>query len=148
MTYQQIVDMIRDTSAAVNPNGFFLHGRREDFSLHFDNTSFRFGYAGICLVAPTPRTTIDRVNGLVTHDLVMVFMQQDRHDTSEVEREAIIANMDLLSENFMDYLFNNYTANITNEIKTPDYRQFMGTLSGYAMTFRINGYITCNNDEF
>ena len=143
MTYQQIVTMLRDSANAVNPNGFFHHGRREDFSLQYPQLAFRTGYAGIGLLSPTPRTTVDKVNAIVTHECVMVFMEQDAPDSTEDDREDIIARMYVLSEQFMDYIYNNYPVAITNEVKTPDYRQFMATLSGYSMTFTISDVISC-----
>lgn len=143
MTYQQIVDMLRDSANAVNPNGFFHHGRREDFSLQYPQVAFRTGYAGIGLLSPTPRTTVDKINAIVTHECIMVFMEQDAPDSTEDNREDIIARMYVLSEQFMDYIYNNYPVAISNEVKTPDYRQFMATLSGYSMTFTISDVISC-----
>jgi len=147
MTYQQIVDMCRTSANAVNPLGFFHHGRREDFSLEYYQDSFRQGHAGIGLIAPTPRTTINRTEGIVTHECVLVFMKQDSMDSDVLVREQIISDMDVLSNLFMDYIFNNYNIIITNEVKTPDYRQFMGTLSGYSMTFTIQSYLPCANES-
>jgi len=136
--------LLRNTANAVNPNGFFVHGRREDFSLHFTESALANDEAGIGLIAPTPRTTIDRVNGVITHEVLLVFMKPDRPDTSEMEREAIIAAMDVLSNSYMQHLFANNDIDIRNETKTPDYRQFMGTLSGYSLTFKIIDKMNCN----
>lgn len=133
MGYQLIVDTIRDAANAVNPTGLFVHGRRSDGSLEYDGD-----FPQIHLYPFISKPTDDNFN-IVAYDIVMGFWQQDSPETSNEEREAIIDEMDTLSQAFINEL-NTYTVDIKGIKKEPQYRTLSATLSGYAITFTITQF--------
>jgi hypothetical protein len=136
MSYQEIVDLIRNVAIIVNPTGHFMHGRRTDGSLDYNEA-----FPQIHLMPV--RTTWDIQNDNQTNDLVILFWDQDRPETSNLEREAIIAAMDALSDAFIFELYENNPVSISNVSKTPEYRQLAGTASGYGLSFTIISKTIC-----
>lgn len=146
MTYQAVVNLIRNTAAVVNANGFFMHGTIYDGSL--DTTDKDYPQIHLLPI----RSTIDRLNGDYLHDITIFFWGQDDpasqpdstriDDPAIINREDLIQNMWTLSEAFMDLLFLS-NVQITNEFKTPEYRQYSGTVSGYGLSFRLNTKKEC-----
>ena len=130
MSYQLIVDSIRDASEVVNPTGTFIHGRRSDGSLEYN--------APFPQIHLYPFTTLpqDENRNLVFADIVMAFWQQDTPETTNEKREEIIAEMDVLSKNFLNQL-DLADLEIITVRKEPQYRTLSATLSGYAVTFRM-----------
>lgn len=134
MGYQLIVDCIRDSAEAVNPTGFFVHGRRSDGSLEYNED---FPQIHLYPFTSNPQ---DANRNLVFADIVMGFWGQDTPETSPEEREVIIAAMDVLSDSFLNELddyINDEPIEISNVRKEPQYRTLSATLSGYALTFRM-----------
>jgi len=136
MSYQSTVDIIRAAAEAVNPDGFFVHGRRSDVTTHHDKPMPQISLLPM-------RSRPDRRNDNERYSIVMGFFDQDTPTTSELEREKIIAAMDELSNEFMDKLNENKTCTIEGENKTPEYRQLAGTLSGYSIAFDLICKMEC-----
>lgn len=136
MSYQSVVDIIRATAQTVNPAGFFVHGRRSDVTLHHNQPMPQISLLPVSTVA-------DLGNDTERHTITMGFFRQDTPETSELEREAIIAEMDALSDSFLSNLFEIKTVQVGTVRKTPEYRQFAGTLSGYGVSFEITTKRTC-----
>lgn len=143
MNYQDVVDMCRNAAIAVNSSGFFVHGRREDYSLEFDNAAYRNGECGIGLLMPTPQITDSFSDGTRTYNLLFVFMLQDAQDSTLLEREQIVAAMDVLSNTYINYMIANYPIEPIACIKTPDIRNFQGTLSGVSLSLTIKTIKPC-----
>ena len=131
MTYQAVVNLIRNTALSVNPTGNFMHGRRSDSSLEYS------GKLPLIHLSTIRTTVTDRVEGNYSSEIFLFFWQQDTPQTSNEEREAIISEMFTLSETFMDTLLETAGVSITGEKKTPEYRQLSGTMSGYGVTFNL-----------
>jgi hypothetical protein len=72
-----------------------------------------------------------------------MFWQQDTPATTNERREEIIAEMDDLSDIFLFALNASSSLNLSNVLKTPEYRQLAGTVSGYGLSFTINSKIDC-----
>ena len=136
MNYQDIVDLIRNTANAVNPNGHFMHGRNTDGSLDYD-----YPFPQIHLMPV--QTTLDLDNNTKEHTLILMFWEQDSPESSNDERELLIASMDLLSDNFLFSLYAVNTIQLVEVLKTPEYRQLSGTASGYGLQFTIISKIPC-----
>jgi hypothetical protein len=128
--YQNIVNACR---AAV-PNGErFIHGRLIDFSQGYTGS-----YPLITLLPFTvtdARSTPDAV--FDSASIVVGFWKQDRPDTTAEEREAVIAEMDALSDAFLDNLLESPTVKLSAIQKEPQYQMFQATLSGFAISFTI-----------
>jgi hypothetical protein len=138
MTYQGTVDLIRNLAYLVNPNGLFMHGRRSDGSLEYPKVFPQIHLYPL-------RQSVDVNNGIQTTDVLIFFWQQDSPESSNEEREAIIAQMDVLSNNFLQ-LLNNELMSLSNARKTPEYRQLAGTVSGYGLNFTLSDKIGCVPD--
>lgn len=139
-TYQRIVDEIRNASTVALDNvGRFMHGRIVDASRVYDGE-----YPLIVLYPFTIRKADGEDNDAFdSTQLLLGFWKQDAPDTNELQREAIIAEMDTLSETFLDQLRDSSIIQISNIDKEPQYQFYQGTLSGFAVRFSINVLQTC-----
>ncbi len=134
--YQNIVTACR---SAIPSDARFIHGRFTDFSQ---------GYTGAFpLVTLLPFTITDArstPDGVFdSAQIVVGFWQQDRPDTTPVEREAIISEMDVLSDQFINSLLDSPAVKLSNIQKEPQYQMFQATLSGFAVSFTINLVSPC-----
>jgi hypothetical protein len=137
MNYQDLVNIIRDTANLVNPTGLFVHARRTDGSLEYDKNFPQIHLYPV-------RSELELNNENVRHNIILMFWDQDRPETTNEEREAIIAAMDDLSNLFLFTLNANTNVSLSNVLKTPEYRQLAATASGYGLSFTISSKINCD----
>lgn len=134
--YQNIVNACR----AAIPNGErFIHGRLIDFTQGYTGT-----YPLITLLPFTvndARSTPDAIFDSAT--LLIGFWKQDRPDTTAEEREALIAEMDLLSDAFLNNLLESNSTKLSAIQKEPQYQMFQATLSGFAVSLTIQLIAPC-----
>lgn len=134
--YKNIVDACR---AAVPGGQRFIHGRLIDFTQGYTGT-----YPLITLLPFTvtdARSTPDAI--FDSASVVVGFWKQDRPDTTAEEREAIIDEMDLLSDAFLDNLLESPSIKLSSIQKEPQYQMFQATLSGFAISFTIQLIAPC-----
>jgi hypothetical protein len=132
MGYQQIVAAIRTAAIAANEDGTFIHGRKSDGSLEYNEP-----FPQIHLYPFTTQPQEGNRN-IVLASIVMAFWQQDAPDTTNERREEIIAEMDVLSNEFISQLeLDLNPLEIATIKKEPQYRTLSATLSGYAITFEL-----------
>jgi hypothetical protein len=133
--YQNIVNACRNAT----PKGFrFIHGRLQDFTNEYTGT-----YPLVTLLPFTVtdfRSTPDAI--FDNSNIVVGFWEQDSPDTTPEQREHIIASMDSLSDTFIDNLLDS-GVKLSNINKEPQYQMFQGTLSGFAISFRIDLIAPC-----
>ncbi len=137
MSYQSTVNEIRSAATVVNPNGRFDHGRHVDLSQMFE------GDHPIIYLYPftvTPGIDPDFIDSSV---LLLGFFKQDRPDTSNEEREKIIAEMDVLSTSFLDTLIDMKLVKVSSVTKEPQYQMYQGTISGYAVRLSYQNFSPC-----
>lgn len=137
MSYQSTVNEIRAAAQAVNPNGRFAHGRHVDLSQMFEGD-----YSMIYLYPVTTSPGIDP-NFIDTHTILLGFWQQDKPESTNEERESLIASMDVLSSAFMNELGDLKGVKISNVSKEPQYQMYQGTLSGFAVRFQYQNFTAC-----
>lgn len=137
MSYQTTVNEIRAAAEAVNPNGRFINGRHLDISQAFDGA-----YSVICLYPININKVIDP-EFIDSSVILLGFFKQDRPDTSNDEREQIIADMDELSDLFIEQLSENKLIKISNITKEPQFQQYLGTISGFAVRFNYQNFTPC-----
>jgi hypothetical protein len=133
--YQNIVNACRNAT----PQGLrFIHGRLQDFTNEYSGT-----YPLVTLLPftvtdfrSTPDAVFDNAN------IVVGFWEQDSPDTTPEQREAIISGMDVISDIFIDNLLDS-GVKLSNINKEPQYQMFQGTLSGFAISFRIDLVAPC-----
>jgi len=133
--YQNIVNACRNAT----PEGLrFIHGRLQDFTNEYTGT-----YPLVTLLPFTVtdfRSTPDAI--FDNSNIVVGFWEQDSPDTTPEQRENIIASMDILSDTFIDNLLDS-GVKLSNINKEPQYQMFQGTLSGFAISFRIDLISPC-----
>jgi len=134
--YQNIVDVCRES---IPRDIRFIHGRLIDFTRGYTGT-----YPLVTLLPftindarSTPDAVFDNTN------LVVGFWKEDRPDTTAEEREALIAEMDILSDLFISNILESNSTKLTNIQKEPQYQMFQATLSGYAIAFNISLVSPC-----
>lgn len=141
MSYHGVVNIIRTVAQAINPDGFFQHGRTWDASLNFDE-----GNPQIYLYPL--QNSIDESNHYYeTWSVVMGFFIQDTQDSSPAEREETIKNADILQRQFTTAL-NQIEGIEVSAIRTePKYRQMAGTYSGVLLNFTLGATTNICGDE-
>lgn len=138
MTFQQVLDMIRNTANSVNPTGTFVHGRNSDAANASDK--------------PYPRIHlypfIQDIDPLETHkrtsNLLLSFVKADSGDQDEAERETIISDMGTLVNSFIDQLVTDYENDIEfTQIRTEPQYQILEGVSGYTLQLNIRTQLGC-----
>jgi hypothetical protein len=131
MTYQEIVDTIRAVALAVNSSGFFLNaiGGKKNAAEYYNEASPQ-----IFLLAMRSRR--DPKTAIRTWTATLTFLKQDQPDTTEAQREQIQADMDILSTQFFQYLFDNYDIDFTVD-DSPENRILAGVYSGWSCNLTI-----------
>jgi hypothetical protein len=134
--YQNIVDVCRDS---IPRDIRFIHGRLIDFTQGYTGT-----YPLVTLLPFTINDSRSTPDGVFDNaNLVVGFWKEDRPDTTAEEREALIAEMDILSDLFISNILESNSTKLTNIQKEPQYQMFQATLSGYAIAFNISLVSPC-----
>jgi hypothetical protein len=134
--YSNLVNTVR----AATPAGLrFIHGRLTDFSQSYSGT-----YPLITLLPFTITDARSTSNAVFdSANLIIGFWKEDRPDTTPEEREAIISEMDALSDTFLDSILESPSLQLSNIQKEPQYQMFQATLSGFAISFTVNLVAPC-----
>lgn len=138
MIYQQTVNEVRTAAKAVNPNGRFDHGRHVDLSQMFE------GDYPLIYLYPFTISDPQGDDFLSDNSLIVGFWKQDNPASSNEEREAIIAAMDVLSSSFLSKLKESKLIQIIGRpLREPQYQMYQGTLSGFAVRFTYQNFSPC-----
>ena len=140
MSYESTVAIIRSTANAVNDTGMFLHGRKIDASEKYD------GMFPMIVLYPFTRRRATDPDFIDNSDILMGFLAQDKPDSSPEEREALVIQMDELSEAFLDLLGENDLSRVSNVVKEPQFQVYSGKMSGYAIRFTFQDFTPCEDD--
>jgi len=140
MTFQQTLDMIRDTAKAVNPTGSFVHGRNSDAANAAGEDT---DYPRIHLYPFT-----QDIDPIETHkrksDLMLSFVSLDSGDQDDDERETIIADAGNLVDSFLDRLVEDYDSSVQfDSIRTEPQYQVLEGVSGYTLSLKISSLVSC-----
>ena len=138
MTFQQILDMVRDTAKAVNPTGTFIHGRNSDAA-----NSQNLPYPRIHLYPFTQeREPLDTYKR--TTPLLFSFVEKDEGFQDEGRRESLIARMDILCNDFLDRLEVDYDTDVQfTAIRSEPQYQILEGVSGYTLSVTIKSQVEC-----
>jgi hypothetical protein len=133
MTYQDIVNIIRNAANYVNPNGFFIHGRKTDGSLNYNEATPQ-----ILLLEPQPNTNINNNSFVETITFPIVFVTQDSPESTELRREDLKQEMYLLSRKLLAKIDEEpLLQNVQFTGGQPEIRQLSGTLTGFSYSLEI-----------
>ena len=138
MTYKELVNIIRDAANYVNPNGTFVHGRKTDASLNYNEPS-----PYIFLLEPRPLPQSNNSKYVINISFPIIFVGQDSPESSELEREDLKQEMSILAMQLLSRIDqNDNLENVRFESPEPEIRQMAGTLTGFsfslALTYNTN----------
>lgn len=142
MTYQDVVDIIRNTATAVNPSGTFVHGRKSDGSLEFNNDS-----PWIILLEPQPNPLNNNKDFIETISFPIMFLTQDTPETTPARREELKESMFVLSREFLALLDEEDLLDVNYAAAQPEIRQLAGTLTGFSWTLNVTYPYTIDCDS-
>jgi hypothetical protein len=133
MTYKDVVNIIRNAANYVNPNGTFIHGRKSDGSLQYnDNTP------QIILLEPQPNPSNNNQSYIETVTFPIVFVTQDSPESSNLEREDIKEEMFILSRQLLSKIDEqSLLQNVAYTNGQPEIRQLSGTMTGFSYSLQI-----------
>jgi hypothetical protein len=130
--YVDIVNLIRDTANAVNPNGTFFFGRVSDATLSLGDKPFpQIHLYPFSVAPPDQRFSLD-----ITDNIRLVFYLQDSPNTSDTDREIIINDADILQRAFRAEL-DQTSAEYSKYLATPFFKEHNGITSGMVVTFAL-----------
>jgi hypothetical protein len=133
MTYQDIVNIIRNAANYVNPNGFFIHGRKTDGSLNYNETTPQ-----ILLLEPQPNTANNNSSFIETITFPIIFVTQDSPESTELRREDLKQEMYLLSRKLLAKIDEEpLLQNVQFTGGQPEIRQLSATLTGFSYSIQI-----------
>jgi hypothetical protein len=133
MTYQDIVNIIRNAANYVNPNGFFVHGRKTDGSLNYNEATPQ-----IFLLEPQPNTNINNNSFVETITFPIIFVTQDSPESTELRREDLKQEMYLLSRKLLAKIDEQpLLQNVQFSGGQPEIRQLSGTLTGFSYSLEV-----------
>jgi hypothetical protein len=133
MTYQDIVNIIRNAANYVNPNGFFVHGRKTDGSLNYNEATPQ-----ILLLEPQPNPSNNNQSYVETVTFPIVFVTQDSPESSNLEREDIKEEMFILSRQLLSKIDEqSLLQNVAYTNGQPEIRQLSGTMTGFSYSLQI-----------
>lgn len=129
MTYKDIVVIARAAAAVVNPSGFFVHGRKTDGSLHYDEE-----FPQILLLEPQPNPNNANKEFVETISFPIIFVAQDSPDSTELGRENLKEAMFILSRDFLKELEKEDLVQFSYSSAQPEIRQLAATATGFSFT--------------
>lgn len=127
MTYNEVVEYIKAICLEINPNGSFIHGRRADGSINYDEPMPQ-----IHLYPLISNKNIKEQ--YVVYNIVMGFWAQDSPDNTLDTRQSIISKMDELCTKFQVRIENDGMGMVAGSRDEPAYQVLIATLSGYMFT--------------
>lgn len=136
MIYQDIVNILRATSTALDPAVSFFHGNRKAMALEF--------------AKPFPQThlypirTEEDEDGNCTHSISIIFWEQDSLKNSKLDTEAIMQASQTRLRAYVAYLRANYpTISVGRVFMTNEEKTITATASGYGAQFTIISKMPC-----
>lgn len=142
--HERIVSVLRDTATIVNPEGRFIYGREVHNTLDYPNMALPNADAPETLISLLPfqiTRTNSPDNNYDSASISMVFSRSaDVQDNAERE-EAILNQMAAVAENYIELLITAskpITYSLSDVQMQAEYQVWMGTASGYVVTFTFS----------
>lgn len=131
MSYTGAVNTIRAVAEAVNPDGFFLHGRKWEASLSFNENDQQ-----IYLYPLSANISIAN-HYYESWRAVIGFYFQDAPDSTAEQMEELIKNADILARLFIATLDTVEGIDIDAIQLEPSYRNNAGTYTGVVVSLTL-----------
>lgn len=131
MSYLNVVNSFRSIAAALNPSGVFEHCRSWDASLEFSSPNCHI------FLYPLRWRTNKKAAFIDRYSVVMCFYFQDAPDSTNQQREIIIASAKNLWDSFYIQLDSVAGFQLDEARAEPKYRTMTGTYSGIITEFQL-----------
>ena len=142
--HERIVSVLRDTATIVNPEGRFIYGREVHNTLDYPNMSLASSAEDKALISLLPFTITRTNNPDSSYDsaaISMVFSRSADVQDNAAREEEILNEMAALAETYI-YLLIEASKPITYSLSDvqmqAEYQVWMGTASGYVVTFTFS----------
>lgn len=142
--HERIVNVLRDTATIVNPTGRFIYGREVHNTLDYPNMSLPSSEEAKALISLLPFQTTRTNNPDNNYDsasISMVFSRSADVQDNAAKEEEIMNEMAELAETFLSDLIDAdapISFNLSDVQMQAEYQVWMGTASGYVVTFTFN----------
>lgn len=155
--HERTVDFLRETAAIVNPNGRFIYGRelQNSFNSYPTNStanSSKENSKPLISLLPfeiSPSTSPD--SSFDTASISLIFSRSADVADDASREEEIMNEMSEIAENFLLVINEGQQKPILYDIENirmqAEYQIWMGTNSGYVVTFTLNIKKDCNTSE-
>ena len=142
--HERIVNILRDTATIVNPDGRFIYGREVHNTIDYPNMSQPSDQEAKALISLLPfqiTRTNNPDNNFDSAAISMVFSRSADVQDNAAKEEAIMNEMAALAETYV-YLLIEASKPITYSLSDvqmqAEYQVWLGTASGYVVTFTFN----------
>lgn len=154
MTYQQVIDTIKNAAVAVNQAGFYLNAAGKSNTQRMADVAALTGrpmpYIALLFLKARPDLSQD----MISWECAMMFLKQDQPDSPMSGAddhsngvippvEDLVSEMYDLCEAFLGQLDDTRELQLSNIQGTPEIRTTAKTLSGWGCSFYINSRIKC-----
>jgi hypothetical protein len=131
MNGSDLYKIIKEVAELVNEKGRFVRSRKADGTFDYE--------APFPIIHLTPiRTKKDRANGNYTHSCTMFFSKPQNPQTTIIEIDAIMAEMEELSDLFMEALRDHKLLYFPDgDLSTPEVRLYSGIAAGSGLSFTV-----------
>lgn len=142
--HERIVNVLRDTATIVNPTGRFIYGREVHNTLDYPNMSLPSSEEAKALISLLPfqiTRTNNPDNNYDSASISMVFSRSADVQDNAAKEEEIMNEMAELAETFLSDLIDAdapISFNLSDVQMQAEYQVWMGTASGYVVTFTFN----------
>jgi len=142
--HERIVSVLRDTATTVNAEGRFIYGREVHNTLDYPNMSLASSAEDKALISLLPFTITRTNNPDNNYDsaaISMVFSRSADVQDNAAKEEAILNEMATLAETYVTTLIDASAPiayNLSDVQMQAEYQVWMGTASGYVVTFTFN----------
>lgn len=142
--HERIVNVLRDTATIVNPDGRFIYGREVHNTLDYPNMSLPSSEDAKALISLLPfqiTRTNNPDNNYDSASISMVFSRSADVQDNAAKEEEIMNEMAALAETFLSDLIDAdapISFNLSDVQMQAEYQVWMGTASGYVVTFTFN----------
>jgi len=142
--HERIVSVLRDTGTIVNPDGRFIYGREVHNTLDYPNMSLASSAEDKALISLLPFTitrTNNPDNNYDSASISMVFSRSADVQDNAAKEEAILNEMATLAETYVTSLIDASAPiaySLSDVQMQAEYQVWMGTASGYVLTFTFN----------
>ena len=136
MQYQKLTTILWNAAYLVIGQGTYTHAGRLDYS----QSSIAEPFPHLNTFPPTD-VTPDNSKSVRSYRILFLAVSQEPADATPEQKAAIMAEMDLLIQRFIDALDENDLIQISGIRREPQVKSYGAGVSGYAAELMITGHL-------